>query len=162
MGSFDGLYASLQLVSCVMEDAGTYKVVFSNEKGSDETQGKVNVKEDEKKQRDAKKAEEPKPEPKPFKMPKKVEKKPEPEPEPKSEEQQEQAKFAVQKKKSETRDGETIVQLEIKDTEVADQGTYKLVAKSETGETQSHAVQLAEEQVKMEAVEVSEAKEESK
>merc|ERR1712212_761891 len=74
----------------------------------------------------------------------------------------EQAKFAVQKKKSETRDGETIVQLEIKDTEVADQGTYKLVAKSETGETQSQAVQLAEEQVKMEAVEVSEAKEESK
>merc|ERR1711994_322130 len=74
----------------------------------------------------------------------------------------EQAKFAVQKKKSETRDGETIVQLEIKDTEVADQGTYKLVAKSETGETQSQAVQLAEEQVKMEAAEVSEAKEESK
>merc|ERR1711994_918651 len=73
-----------------------------------------------------------------------------------------QAKFAVRKNKSETRDGETIVQLEIEDTEVADQGTYKLVAKSETGETQSQAVQLAEEQVKMEAAEVSEAKEESK
>merc|ERR1712015_207396 len=73
-----------------------------------------------------------------------------------------ETKFTVQKKKSETREGETIVQLEIRDTEVADQGVYKLVAKSDTGETQSQAVRLAEEQVKMEAVEAAESKEESK
>merc|ERR1712240_552488 len=62
-------------------------------------------------------------------------------------------KFSVVKKKSETREGETIVQLEIKDTEASDQGTYKLVAKSKQGETQSQIVQLKEDQVKMEAVE---------
>merc|ERR1712142_748336 len=43
--SFDGLYASLQLMACEMSDAGNYKVVFSNEKGSDDTTGKVTVKE---------------------------------------------------------------------------------------------------------------------
>merc|ERR1712142_1206721 len=68
---------------------------------------------------------------------------------------QQERKFSVQKKKSETRDNETIVQLEIKDTEATDQGTYKLVAKSESGETQSQAVQLQEEQVKMEVKEAA-------
>ena len=43
--TFDGLYASLQMVSLQMSDAGTYKVVFSNEAGEDESAGKVNVKE---------------------------------------------------------------------------------------------------------------------
>ena len=43
--TFDGLYATLQLIGCTLEDGGTYKVVFSNEKGQDETSGKVNVKE---------------------------------------------------------------------------------------------------------------------
>ena len=43
--TFDGLYASLQMVNLQMADAGTYKVVFSNEAGEDESAGKVNVKE---------------------------------------------------------------------------------------------------------------------
>merc|ERR1712029_368992 len=38
-------------------------------------------------------------------------------------------------------------------TEVTDQGSYQLVARSETGETQSQTVTLQEEQVKMEAAE---------
>lgn len=33
------------MVNLQMEDAGTYKVIFSNEAGEDETAGKVNVKE---------------------------------------------------------------------------------------------------------------------
>merc|ERR1711975_96118 len=49
------------------------------------------------------------------------------------------ARFSVEKKKSEIRD----------------QGSYQLVAKSETGETQSQTVTLQEEQVKMEAAEAS-------
>merc|ERR1712083_496860 len=65
------------------------------------------------------------------------------------------ARFSVEKKKSEIREGETIVQLEIHDTEITDQGSYQLVAKSETGETQSQTVTLQEEQVKMEAAEAS-------
>merc|ERR1712142_947813 len=52
------------------------------------------------------------------------------------------ARFSVEKKKSEGREGETIVQLEIHDTEITDQGSYQLVAKSETGETQSQTVTL--------------------
>merc|ERR1711872_603638 len=63
------------------------------------------------------------------------------------------ARFSVEKKKSEIREGETIVQLEIHDTEITDQGSYQLVAKSGTGETQSQTVTLQEEQVKMEAAE---------
>merc|ERR1711933_690393 len=51
--------------------------------------------------------------------------------------------------------GETIVQLEIQDTDATDQGSYQLVAKSETGETQSQTVTLQEDQVKMEAAEVT-------
>merc|ERR1712048_481846 len=47
----------------------------------------------------------------------------------------------------------TIVQLQIEDTEITDQGAYQLVARSETGETQSQTVTLQEEQVKMEAAE---------
>merc|ERR1711979_47219 len=61
--------------------------------------------------------------------------------------------YSVEKKKSEIREGETIVQLEIQDTEITDQGAYQLVARSETGETQSQTVTLQEEQVKMEAAE---------
>merc|ERR1712039_457502 len=59
----------------------------------------------------------------------------------------------VEKKKSEIGDGETIVQLQIEDTEVTDQGSYQLVARSETGETQSQTVTLHEEAVKMDAAE---------
>merc|ERR1712115_231515 len=65
------------------------------------------------------------------------------------------ARFTIEKKKSEVREGETIVQLEIMDTEITDQGSYQLVAKSETGETQSQTVTLQEDQVKMEAAEVA-------
>merc|ERR1712173_520228 len=57
--------------------------------------------------------------------------------------------------RSEVREGETIVQLEIQDTDATDQGSYQLVAKSETGETQSQTVTLQEDQVKMEAAEVA-------
>merc|ERR1712152_36177 len=64
-------------------------------------------------------------------------------------------RYSIEKKKSEIRDGETIVQLQIEDTEVTDQGSYQLVARSETGETQSQTVTLQEEQVKMEAAEAS-------
>merc|ERR1712037_674393 len=64
-------------------------------------------------------------------------------------------RFTVEKKRSEVREGETIVQLEIQDTDATDQGSYQLVAKSETGETQSQTVTLQEDQVKMEAAEVS-------
>merc|ERR1712212_57371 len=41
-------------------------------------------------------------------------------------------RFTVEKKRSEVREGETIVQLEIQDTDATDQGSYQLVAKSET------------------------------
>merc|ERR1712218_409693 len=64
-------------------------------------------------------------------------------------------RFTVEKKRSEVREGETIVQLEIQDTDATDQGSYQLVAKSETGETQSQTVTLQEDQVKMEAAEVA-------
>ena len=62
-------------------------------------------------------------------------------------------RYSIEKKKSEVRDGETIIQLQIEDTEVTDQGSYQLVARSETGETQSQTVTLHEEAVKMEAAE---------
>ena len=62
-------------------------------------------------------------------------------------------RFTIEKKRSEVREGETIVQLEIQDTDATDQGSYQLVAKSETGETQSQTVTLQEDQVKMEAAE---------
>ena len=62
-------------------------------------------------------------------------------------------RYSIEKKKSEIRDGETIVQLQIEDTEVNDQGSYQLVARSETGETQSQTVTLHEEAVKMDAAE---------
>merc|ERR1712083_439779 len=65
------------------------------------------------------------------------------------------SRFSVEKKKSTTSLGETIVELEIRDTDVSDQGNYQLVAKSETGETQSQTVTLKEDQVKMEAIEGS-------
>merc|ERR1712039_684640 len=64
-------------------------------------------------------------------------------------------RFTIEKKRSEVREGETIVQLEIQDTDATDQGSYQLVAKSETGETQSQTVTLQEDQVKMEAAEVA-------
>merc|ERR1712051_301208 len=40
-------------------------------------------------------------------------------------------RFTIEKKRSEVREGETIVQLEIQDTDATDQGSYQLVAKSE-------------------------------
>merc|ERR1712223_2188402 len=64
-------------------------------------------------------------------------------------------RFTIEKKRAEVREGETIVQLEIQDTDATDQGSYQLVAKSETGETQSQTVTLQEDQVKMEAAEVA-------
>merc|ERR1712088_775092 len=69
--------------------------------------------------------------------------------------QVENDRFTIEKKRSEVREGETIVQLEIQDTDTTDQGSYQLVAKSETGETQSQTVTLQEDQVKMEAAEVA-------
>merc|ERR1712012_1010750 len=62
-------------------------------------------------------------------------------------------RYSIEKKKSEIRDGETIVQLQIEDTESTSVGAYQFVARSETGETQSQTVTLQEEQVKMEAAE---------
>ena len=45
--------------------------------------------------------------------------------------------------------------MRLQDTEMTDKGQYKLVAKSETGETQSQAVQLMEEQVRIAALPLS-------
>ena len=45
--------------------------------------------------------------------------------------------------------------MRLQDTEMTDKGQYKLVAKSETGETQSQAVQLMEEQVRIAALALS-------
>merc|ERR1712066_308834 len=66
-----------------------------------------------------------------------------------------ETRYSIEKKKSDVREGETIVQLEIEDPQPGDQGGYQLIAKSETGETQSQTVTLQEDQVKMEAAEVS-------
>jgi hypothetical protein len=44
MITFDGLYATLTVMVCNMEDAGIYKVVFENQKGKDESSGKLVVK----------------------------------------------------------------------------------------------------------------------
>merc|ERR1712106_164955 len=84
MITFDGTYATMFIASCTMDDMGSFKVVFENKSGSDESTGKVTVKPDTTKKKEEKK-EEKKAEAKPFKMPKKVEKKPEPEPEPEPE-----------------------------------------------------------------------------
>merc|ERR1711913_88127 len=66
MITFDGTYATLFIASCTMEDMGSFKVLFENKSGSDETTGKVTVKPDEKKKKEEKKEEKPK-EAKPFK-----------------------------------------------------------------------------------------------
>merc|ERR1712106_442609 len=100
MITFDGTYATMFIASCTMDDMGSFKVVFENKSGSDESTGKVTVKPKPGAAKPVeKKSEEPKnepsaaPEKKPFKMPKKVEKKePEPEPEP-------EPAFKVPKKK---------------------------------------------------------------
>merc|ERR1712064_184250 len=42
--TFDGTYAKLFIARCKMEHMGKFKCVFSNEAGSDETEGKVTVK----------------------------------------------------------------------------------------------------------------------
>merc|ERR1712113_1231480 len=42
--SFDGTYAKLFIASCTMDHMGSFKCVFSNEAGTDETAGKVTVK----------------------------------------------------------------------------------------------------------------------
>merc|ERR1712212_1159435 len=44
MITFDGTYATLFIASCTMEDMGSFKVLFENKSGSDETTGKVTVK----------------------------------------------------------------------------------------------------------------------
>merc|ERR1711874_779909 len=43
MITFDGTYATLFIASCTMEDMGSFKVLFENKSGSDETTGKVTV-----------------------------------------------------------------------------------------------------------------------
>merc|ERR1711997_892804 len=67
--TFDGTYATLFIAACTMEDMGSFRVLFENKNGTDETTGKVTVKPDEKKK---KATPETKPEPEPeFKLPKK-------------------------------------------------------------------------------------------
>merc|ERR1711981_578600 len=51
--SFDGTYAKLFIASCTMDHMGSFKCVFSNEAGTDETAGKVTVKPDENKKKEA-------------------------------------------------------------------------------------------------------------
>merc|ERR1711973_321549 len=61
-----------------------------------------------------------------------------------------ESRFSVEKKASEVREHETIVQLEILDASVDDKGTYELVATSaETGDQQKQKVLLTEEQIKL-------------
>merc|ERR1712066_800358 len=50
--SFDGTYAKLFIASCTMDHMGSFKCVFSNEAGTDETAGKVTVKPDENKKKE--------------------------------------------------------------------------------------------------------------
>merc|ERR1740137_489425 len=64
MITFYGTYATLFIASCTMEDMGSFKVVFEDKSGSDESTGKLTVKpkpvekasEDEKKKKEEKKA----------------------------------------------------------------------------------------------------------
>ena len=44
MITFDGTYATLFVASCTMDDMGSFKVVFENKSGTDESTGKVTVK----------------------------------------------------------------------------------------------------------------------
>merc|ERR1739844_342738 len=63
--TFDGTYATLFIAACTMEDMGSFRVLFENKNGTDETTGKVTVKpkpvekkvEDEKKKKEEKKPE---------------------------------------------------------------------------------------------------------
>merc|ERR1712018_918209 len=49
--TFDGTYAKLFIANAKMEHMGSFKCVFSNESGTDETAGKVTVKPDETKKK---------------------------------------------------------------------------------------------------------------
>merc|ERR1739838_732717 len=42
--TFDGTYATLFIAACTMEDMGSFRVLFENKNGTDETTGKVTVK----------------------------------------------------------------------------------------------------------------------
>ena len=60
------------------------------------------------------------------------------------------SRFSVEKKASEVREHETIVQLEILDANLEDKGSYELVAISqETGDQQKQQLLLTEEQIKI-------------
>lgn len=59
------------------------------------------------------------------------------------------SRYSIDKRVSEQRQGEYVVQLEIADADVNDKGSYQLVAKNERGESQSQSVVLTEDQVTM-------------
>merc|ERR1712029_134759 len=61
-----------------------------------------------------------------------------------------ESRFSVEKKASEVRSNETIVQLEILDASMEDKGSYELAATApKTGETQKQKLILTEEQIKV-------------
>lgn len=73
-----------------------------------------------------------------------------------------ESRFSVEKKASEVREHETIVQLEIMDASMDDKGMYELVATSESGDKQKQRVVLTEEQIKVSIAEDEEPKKKKK
>merc|ERR1711997_1182829 len=64
-----------------------------------------------------------------------------------STEQTRESRYSVERKKSEAKENETIVSLEIMEASVEDKGKYDLVAISTEGEKQSQTVVLTEEAI---------------
>lgn len=62
-------------------------------------------------------------------------------------EQTRESRFSIERKKSEQKENETIVQLEIMDASLDDKGKYELTATSTEGEKQTQTVVLTEEAI---------------
>merc|ERR1712072_585257 len=62
-------------------------------------------------------------------------------------EQSRESRFSIERKKSEQRSDQTVVQLEIMEASIDDKGSYELVATSTEGEKQSQTVVLTEEAI---------------
>merc|ERR1712158_224567 len=62
-------------------------------------------------------------------------------------EQSIESRFSIERKKSEQRSDQTVVQLEIMEASIDDKGSYELVATSTEGEKQSQTVVLTEEAI---------------
>ena len=62
-------------------------------------------------------------------------------------EQARESRYSIERKASDSKPDETIIQLEICDASVDDKGTYELIATSAEGEKQSQKVSLTEEAI---------------